>query len=172
MLCSGSSSSSASVRRSERSTSTPSPIRAADSAHWSRASCRSASMHDLRLLREGVELLRDGMERRGALAQISPVLERAVALDVERRALIQAVEERKAARNEATQEVARLRRAGADASETVARSRTLGDEIARLETDLAQIEGALNAMILEIPNITLADVPAGGEDNNVIVRQC
>ena len=128
-------------------------------------------MHDLRLLRESVEQLRTGMDRRGALDQISPVLDRAIELDVERRALIQAVEERKAARNEASQEVARLRRAGTDAADTVARSRTLGDEIARLEADLAQVEGALNAMVLEIPNITLPDVPAGGEEHNVIVRQ-
>ncbi len=128
-------------------------------------------MHDLRLLREGVEQLRSGMERRGALTQISPVLDRAIELDVERRALIQAVEERKAARNEATQEVARLRRSGADASETMTRSRTLGDEISRLEGELAQVEGALDAMVLEIPNVTLPDVPAGGEDNNVIVRE-
>ena len=128
-------------------------------------------MHDLRLLREGVEQLRAGMERRSALAQIAPVLDRAIELDVERRALIQAVEERKAARNEATQEVARLRRSGADAAETMAHSRTLGDEISRIEGELAQVEGALNAMVLEIPNLTLPDVPAGGEDNNVIVRE-
>ena len=128
-------------------------------------------MHDLRLLREGVDLLREGMARRGALEQITPVLDRAVALDVERRALIQAVEERKAARNEATQEVARLRRTGADAEDVMARSRTLGDEISRLERELADAEGALNAMILEIPNVTLPDVPGGGEDHNVIVRE-
>jgi seryl-tRNA synthetase len=128
-------------------------------------------MHDLRLLREGVEVLREGMERRGALAQISPVLERAVALDVERRALIQAVEERKAARNEATQEVARLRRSGADAEEVMNRSRVLGDEIARLETELTDTTGALDAMMLEIPNVTLPDVPGGGEEHNVIVKE-
>jgi seryl-tRNA synthetase len=128
-------------------------------------------VHELRLLRDGLDTLRDGMARRGALEQIAPVLDRAVALDVERRALIQAMEERKAARNEASQEVARLRRAGTDAEELVTRSRTLGDEIARLERELADIEGALNAMMLEIPNVTLTDVPAGGEDHNVIVRQ-
>ena len=111
------------------------------------------------------------MARRGALEQIAPVLDRAIALDVERRALIQAMEERKAARNEASQEVARLRRSGADAEEVVARSRTLGDEIARLERELADTEGALNAMLLEIPNVTLGDVPSGGEEQNVIVRQ-
>src|SRR5688500_609470 len=128
-------------------------------------------MHDLRLLREGVEQLRAGMERRSALAQIAPVLDRAVELDVERRALIQAAEERKAARNEATQEVARLRRSGGDAEEVMARSRVLGEEISRLERELADAEGALNAMLLEIPNITLPEVPAGGEEHNVIVRE-
>jgi seryl-tRNA synthetase len=128
-------------------------------------------MHDLRLLREGVDVLRDGMARRGVLEQIAPVLDRAVALDVERRTLIQAVEERKAARNEASQEVARLRRAASDAADVMATSRALGDEIARLERELADIEGALNAMLLEIPNITLPDVPSGGEEHNVIVRE-
>ena len=77
------------------------------------------------------------MERRGALEQITPVLDRAVALDVERRALIQAAEERKAARNAASEEVARLKRTGADAAEVMTRSRVLGDEIARLERELA-----------------------------------
>jgi seryl-tRNA synthetase len=128
-------------------------------------------MHDLRLLREGVEQLREGMTRRGALTQIAPVLDRAVTLDVERRALIQAVEERKAARNEATQEVGRLRRAGTDAEAVMARSRVLGDEISRLERELADTEGALTAMLLEIPNINLPDVPSGGEDSNVILRE-
>src|SRR5687767_1837842 len=128
-------------------------------------------MHDLRLLREGVELLREGMERRGALEQITPVLDRAVELDVERRTLIQAVEERKAARNEASQEVARLRRAGSDAADIMTQSRVLGDEITRLERELTDAEGALNAMLLEIPNVTLPDVPAGGEEKNVIVRE-
>ena len=112
------------------------------------------------------------MERRGALGQIAPVLERAIALDVERRALIRQVEEQKAARNEATQEVARLRRAGGDATDIVARSRALGDEIARQESDLAAVEAVLHGLLLEIPNVTLPEVPAGGEDNNVIVRQC
>src|SRR5688500_4907342 len=114
-------------------------------------------MHDLRLLREGVEQLRNGMDRRGALGQLAPVLDRAIALDVERRTLIQSAEERKAARNEATQDVARLRRAGTDASEVMARSRALGDDIARLEADLARVEGDLSAILLEVPNVTLAD---------------
>jgi seryl-tRNA synthetase len=128
-------------------------------------------MHDIRLLRDGVDRLREGMRRRGMLDDLSPVIDRAVALDVERRAFIQAVEERKAARNQATQEVARRRKAGEDAADVMDRSRLLGDEIARLEDDQRAAESALERILLEIPNITLLDVPEGGEENNRIVRQ-
>jgi seryl-tRNA synthetase len=128
-------------------------------------------MHDIRLLRERLDSLREGLERRGLLADLGPLLDRAVEVDVERRALIQAVEERKAARNEATQEVARRRRAKEDAEALMARSRDLGDEIAKLEADRNEVETTLEALMLQFPNITLSDVPAGGEENNVILRE-
>ena len=128
-------------------------------------------MHDLRLLRDGIDRLREGMRRRGALDELSPVLDRAVALDVQRRALIQAVEERKASRNAATQEVAKRRKAGEDAADIMAGSRVLGEEIARIEQDRATVEGELDRILLEIPNVTELDVPEGGEANNVVVRE-
>jgi hypothetical protein len=48
-------------------------------------------MHDFRVLRDQVEALRNGMRRRGKLELLGPVIDRGVALDVERRAMIQAV---------------------------------------------------------------------------------
>jgi seryl-tRNA synthetase len=80
------------------------------------------------------------------------------------------VEERKAARNTGSQEVARRKRAGEDASELIAHGRALGEEIGRLEGELATIEQALDVILMEVPNMTLPDVPAGGEEHNVIVR--
>ena len=68
-------------------------------------------MHDLKIFREQIDLLRDGLRRRGALDALTPVLDRGVALEKERRTLIQAVEERKAARNANAQEVAKRKRA-------------------------------------------------------------
>ena len=56
-------------------------------------------MHDIRVLREQMEVLRDALSRRGALDGLAPVLERAEQLERDRRSTIQAVEERKAARN-------------------------------------------------------------------------
>ena len=127
-------------------------------------------MHDFRVLRDQVDALRSAMQRRGKLEALSPLIDRGVALDVERRATIQAVEERKAARNQNSQEVARRKKAGADAEGLIADGRALGAEIARLESELAASESELQGILLELPNITLDDVPAGDESANRIER--
>ncbi len=127
-------------------------------------------MHDMRMLRDQVEALREGMRRRGALDALAPVIQRGEGLDRDRRALIQALDERKAARNANAQEVARRKRAGESADDLIAGGRALGDEIAALEKDLREIEHGLNAILLEIPNVTLPDVPAGGEEQNVVLK--
>ena len=128
-------------------------------------------MHDLRALRDQIEVLREGIRRRGKLDQLGPLLDRAEALDRDRRLNIQAVEERKAARNVASQEVARRKRAKENADNVVAQSRALGEEIARLEAELAAAESELERLMYELPNVTLPEVPSGGEECNVIVRE-
>src|SRR5690349_5600082 len=128
-------------------------------------------MHDLKLVRERPEVLREAMRRRDALAWAGPLLDRAEALERERRELIAAVEEKKAERNAGTQEVARRKRAGEDAAEIIARGRALGEEIATLDARRAEAEAALDALLLDLPNVPLDDVPEGGEERNVIVRQ-
>jgi seryl-tRNA synthetase len=128
-------------------------------------------MHDLKSLRDQIDALRDAMRRREKLDQIAPLIDRAEALDRDRRTSIQAVEERKAARNATTQEVARRKKAKENADELVAQSRALGEEISRLESELATSESELERIMLEIPNVPLPEVPNGGEECNVIVRE-
>lgn len=128
-------------------------------------------MHDIRVLREQLDALREGMKRRGALDGLAPALDRAERLEKERRALIQAVEERKASRNASSQEVARRKRAGEGADDLIAAGRALGEEIQRLEGELETTEGEMRQLLLVVPNITLPEVPAGGEENNLIVRE-
>jgi seryl-tRNA synthetase len=128
-------------------------------------------VHDIRVLREQMDVLRDALGRRGALNGLSPVLERAEGLERDRRTFIQAVEERKAARNVASQDVAKRKRNKEDADDLIARARDLGDEIAKLEVELGGVEQELQRILLEIPNITLPAVPEGGEDNNRIVKE-
>jgi seryl-tRNA synthetase len=127
-------------------------------------------MHDVRLVRERLDELREAMRRREALVALGPQLDRCEGLERERRLLIQAVEERKAARNASSQEVARRKRAGEPADDLIAQGRALGEEIGRLERELGDAEGQLQSILLEVPNVTAPDVPAGDESHNVIVR--
>jgi seryl-tRNA synthetase len=127
-------------------------------------------MHDLKLVRERLDDLREAMRRREAMDALGPQLDRCEGLDRDRRQLIQAVEERKAARNAGSQEVARRKRAGELADDLIAHGRALGEEIAGMEQKLAEVEGELASILLEVPNITAPDVPAGDESNNIIVR--
>ncbi len=126
-------------------------------------------MHDLRMFREQVDTLREGMRRRGKLDTLAPVIDRAQVIDADRRGTIQAVEERKAARNRISQEVARRKKAGESADDLLGQSRNLGEEIARLEDELAAVEVNLTAAVMEIPNLTLPEVPEGDEAFNAVV---
>ena len=96
--------------------------------------------------------------------------DRAAELDKWRRETIQAVEERKAARNAISQQVGQRKRGGEAADDLQQQSRALGEEIARLDQELAKVESQLSSILLELPNITLDQVPAGGEENNSVVR--
>jgi len=127
-------------------------------------------MHDLRMIREHVDMLRDGMRRRGKLDALSPVIDRARKVDADRRGLIQAVEERKASRNAITQQVARSRQTGENVDQLLEQSRDLGETISRLESELNGLEAELQTAMLELPNVTLPDVPGGGEDANTVVK--
>jgi len=127
-------------------------------------------MLDARLIRERPDDVRAAMRRRGALGTLGPLVDRAVELDKEWRLLLQAVEERKAARNASSQDVARRKKAGEDATDLIAHGKALGEEIARLERECAEAAREIDSILFELPNIPLPDVPDGGEENNVIVR--
>ena len=123
------------------------------------------------MVREHIDALRAGMRRRGALDALSPTIERAVALDKTRRETIQAVEERKAARNAVSQQVGQRKRAGETADDLQQQSRALGDEIARLDKELADTEGELSAILLELPNITLEQLKTMVQKQTDFVRE-
>jgi seryl-tRNA synthetase len=127
-------------------------------------------MHDLRVFREQLDQLRDGMRRRQKLEAVAPLIEQGISLDATRRAAIQAVEERKAARNANSQEVARRKKAKEAADDLIAAGRALGEEISVLEATLAESEAALQGILLELPSIPLAELPEGGEEANRVEK--
>jgi seryl-tRNA synthetase len=124
-------------------------------------------MLDARLIRENPGLVRESLRKRGN----SFDLDKLIALDERRRDLIKEVEAMKNRRNVTSDEIARLRKSGLDASEHIEALRALGKQIEGFEHDLRAIEGQWEAMSLEIPNIPHESVPVGtGEEQNEVVK--
>jgi seryl-tRNA synthetase len=126
-------------------------------------------MHDIRLLRDQLDHLRDGMRRRGKLSELQPFLDRAESLEQARRTAITELETQQARRNALTKDVAQKRKAGEDAAELIAEGRLIGDAIAALEEKRTDAEAAVQQLLFEFPNITLAEVPEGDESHNQVV---
>ena len=150
-------------RRRARSTSARSATRTAASARSCRTRSRRISMHDLRA---GPRAARRAARRRcgaaSALDALGPQLDRV--RGARARAPRCSSRRSRSGRPRATpstQEVARRKRAGENADELIAQGRALGDEIARLERELGDgRSGSSSAILLEVPNVTLPDVPA------------
>lgn len=127
-------------------------------------------MLDPKLVREDAAALHDAMHRRDKLDLYRPLLDELEALDRTRRASIARVEDRKAERNRVTQEVGKRKKAGEDAAELQASARAIGEEIAALEAQMQVTLARFDELLLGLPNLTLPDVPAGDETQNVVLR--
>jgi seryl-tRNA synthetase len=127
-------------------------------------------MLDGRYLRENLEAVRTAMGKRAGDWDF----DRFMALDDERRTLIQEVEGRQALRNEASKRIGEMMRAGDhDEAEVVkAEVRQLNDELQELDERLQSTEVAVRELLLRIPNIPDESVPIGDdESDNVEIRR-
>ena len=94
------------------------------------------------------------------------------ALDGERRALLQKVEQLRHRQKVCGEEIARRGRAREDAADLKAEMKGVSDEIKTLEARLAEVEEAIRQALLVIPNVPDASVPRGADaSGNVEVRR-
>ena len=94
------------------------------------------------------------------------------ALDGERRALLQKVEQLRHRQKVCGEEIARRGRAREDAADLKAEMKGVSDEIKTLEARLAEVEEAIRQALLVIPNVPDASVPRGADASaNVEVRR-
>ena len=112
-------------------------------------------MLDIRLIREDPERVRAALERRGAGDRLDGVLE----LDARRRALLPELEARRARKNEASEEIAAAKRAGADASAQIEEMRALGAREKELTEEVARVEQELQGILASLPNLPAPDAP-------------
>ncbi|MDR0468883.1 MAG: serine--tRNA ligase [Peptococcaceae bacterium] len=126
-------------------------------------------MLDARRLRANPEQVKISLQSRNADMEL---VDRFLAADEKRRSNLAVSEEKKSLRNRESENVARMKKAGEDASQVMERTRALGDEIRLLDDDLRQIEEELNTILLNIPNVPDESVPVGAdEEANVEIRR-
>jgi seryl-tRNA synthetase len=119
-------------------------------------------MLDLRFVRENGEQVKAGLARRGVKLDLTEFL----ALDAKRRTAQQEIETLRRSRNEVSEEIGKLKKAGQSAEDKVAEMRAVGDEIAALENGTREVEEAQRNILLTIPNLPHPSVPDGKDEND------
>lgn len=124
-------------------------------------------MLDPRLIRNEPDRLAAGL----AAKQVEVDIESLVALEARRRVLIAETEDLKRERNEASENIARMKKEGKDASDAITATRTLSDRIRELDTALSQLQEQLDFELLSLPNLPDPKAPLGtSEADNVVVE--
>ena len=125
-------------------------------------------MIDLKAIQKNPEILANALAARHSSIKVEEFL----ALDAERRRLLGEVENLKSQRNAASAEVARLKRSGEDAEETIASLGQLSDRIKALDAETEQAKARVEQWLLAVPNIPHPSVPLGANQaDNVEVRR-
>ena len=124
-------------------------------------------MLDLRKIRDNPDVFREKLSRRNGGDE--KAIDLILGLDEEIRKLKQQGEALKSERNKASKEVGAIKAKGGDATEIMARTKTIGDEIAQIDRDLAAKEVEITDILLRTPNINHDTVPVGtsAADNRI-----
>jgi seryl-tRNA synthetase len=127
-------------------------------------------MLDPAYVRDHADDVRKGLRSRGL--DPDAVLQPFAALDARRKSLILDVEGLKREQNVASEQVALAKKQGLDPSEIFAANKARGQRIKDLETELDEAERQRNDLLMTVPNLPHASVPAGksSADNQEVRR--
>src|ERR1700724_1867129 len=116
-------------------------------------------MIDLAFVRANQALVEEKLRSRGLAP--GTALGDFAAIDRERRDAITQVETLKAQRNKLTEEIAKLRRAGEDATAQTEQTRVLKSELESLEETATKADERLREIMQRLPNLPQNNVPIG-----------
>jgi seryl-tRNA synthetase len=120
-------------------------------------------MIDLAFVRANLALVEEKLRARGM--DPAAALGDFTATDRERREAITQVETLKAQRNKLTEEIAKLRREGADTTAQTEQTRTLKAQVESLETVAATTDERLREIMQTLPNLPQDSVPVGKDEH-------
>ena len=127
-------------------------------------------MLDIRFVRENSQAVKDDLTRRGNLEKIEWV-DQILELDAEWRRMLTEVNRLREQRNRVTEEIAKLRKAGQEASEKIKEAEAIPGKITEQEKAISDHRQRIDFLLMRLPNLMHESVPQGkDEEDNVEVR--
>lgn len=120
-------------------------------------------MLDIQFIRDNPELVAEKSHQKGYIVDVPKLL----AIDEERRELLQKVEALRAQRNELSAQL----KGGKPEPATIEQSKQLKEELGVLEAQLEVREDERTTILQTIPNVHADDVPLGGEEDSVEIKR-
>jgi seryl-tRNA synthetase len=125
-------------------------------------------MHDLNFFRNNLDKIRERLAARGYVLDAAAFEE----LDRRRRQCVTESEQLKAERNQASAEIAKLRKSGVDTAEQQQRVRGIGERIAALDEQAGKLDAEFRDFLARVPNLPQDSVPAGKDErDNIEIRR-
>jgi seryl-tRNA synthetase len=127
-------------------------------------------MLDIKLIRENPKTVEGGLRKRGDEEKLK-LLKALIDSDKKYREELQELEKLKHDRNVISDEIAKLKKEGKDASKKIKEASELPEKIKKLEEDVLRQKEMVDFSIMRIPNLLHESVPKGkGEENNAVVK--
>ena len=122
-------------------------------------------MLDLKFIRENPDRVKAGLVAKRATVDLDGLLQ----LDIQRRQFVVKIDELKAKKNAANDEISSLIKEKQDPKPTIASMKAIAAEIDTLEPQVKVLDDQMHAIQLMIPNVVHDSVPKGGPDMNQVV---
>ncbi len=123
-------------------------------------------MLDIRFIRENLDLVKDSLKNRN----LKHDLDELIRLDDGRRGDLLKLEELRAKRNKANDEISALLKEKKDAKEKISSMKSISSDIDNLDNKVRGLELSLEKTLISIPNIPHSSVPVGDPSKNLVVR--
>jgi len=123
-------------------------------------------MLDIKFIRENQEVVEKALKDRNSKFDLGQVLE----LDNARRKILVELEELRAQKNKANDEISVLLKDKKDPKERISSMKYIAEKIDRLDTQMKESDANLNQLLLTIPNIPHSSVPVGAPDQARVER--
>ena len=124
-------------------------------------------MLDIKFIRENPDKVKEGVKKKRAKVDIDEVLE----LDKKKREILQALEDMRFKKNQSSKEIGRAKDEK-EKKKIIMKMKELDNNNDRLDKNLKELDKEFNKLMHKIPNLPLAEVPVGKDENdNVVVEK-